>query len=274
MVRAYRVIRRAHPHWLIFPAILCISMASAVVTLAQESGQLALADAMPDPLYRSQQARVEPPPPTPEELGDALMVHQRYQAAIESYGKATPTSGIWNKMGIAYQMMFGNSGAERCYKESLKLNPKNAHALNNYGSLYFSQRRFGEAERMYRKALAFEPHSAAIHLNIGTNLIAEHKFEEGWEHYQTALEIDPLAFENKTSPRIGNPAFSQDRGAVNYYLARGFAHAGKMASAVDHLRQALDQGFTDRKKIEADENFAALREVPAYQDMLSQARRP
>jgi hypothetical protein len=27
-------------------------------------------------------------------------------------------------MGIAYQMMFSNSGAERCYKESLKLNPE------------------------------------------------------------------------------------------------------------------------------------------------------
>ena len=76
-------IRRAHPHWLIFPTILCILMASGVGALAQDSEQVALADPVPDSLYRSQPATVEPPPPPPEELGDALMLHQRYQAAIE-----------------------------------------------------------------------------------------------------------------------------------------------------------------------------------------------
>ena len=30
-------------------------------------------------------------PPSPEQLGDALMAHQRYQAAIEAYKKAPPT---------------------------------------------------------------------------------------------------------------------------------------------------------------------------------------
>ena len=31
------------------------------------------------------------PQPTPEQLGDALMAHQRYQAAIEAYKKAPQT---------------------------------------------------------------------------------------------------------------------------------------------------------------------------------------
>lgn len=274
MGRLHGVIRRAHPYWVIFSAVLCFSMASAVVALAQDSEQVALATDVPDTLHRTQPAQIEPPPPTPEELGDALMLHQHYQAAIEAYGKATPSSDVWNKTGIAYQMMFSNSGAERCYKESLKLNPKNAHALNNYGSLYFSLKQFSQAERMYSKALALEPRSTAVQLNLGTDLIAENRYEDGWKHYQAALKIDPQAFENTGSLRIGNPALAQERGAVNYYLARGFAVAGKVSTAIDHLRKALDQGFTSPRKIEADENFAALRGTPAYQDLLSEIRRP
>ena len=46
-------------------------------------------------------------PPSFEQVGDALMAHQRYQAAIEAYKKA-PTNDpiVWNKLGIAYQLMF------------------------------------------------------------------------------------------------------------------------------------------------------------------------
>jgi tetratricopeptide (TPR) repeat protein len=246
-------------------------MASAGVAPAQDSDKFALAAAVPDNLYLPQPAHAELPPP-PEELGDALMLHKRYQAAIESYGKATSSSDVWDKMGIAYEMMFASTGAERCYKESLKLNPRNAHTLNNYGSLYFSHKQFGEAERMYRRALALEPTSVAAHMNLGTNLIAEHKFEEGWEQYRAALELDPNAFENKINPRIGNPSLMQDRGAVSYYLARGFAQAGMIGTAIDHLRTAIEQGFANPKKIEADQSFAVLRELPAYQDLLSQGR--
>jgi tetratricopeptide (TPR) repeat protein len=258
---------------LILPAVLCFLIAGAVVALAQDSEQVALATEAPDTLYRSQSARVDPPPPTPEELGDAFMVHQRYQAAIESYAKATPSSGVWNKMGIAYQMMNASEAALHCYKESLKLNPKNAHALNNLGSLHFSLRDFPSAEHMYRKALALEPRSAIVELNLGTDLISEQKYVEGWQHYQAALDIDPNAFENTEAPRIGSQASALNRGAVNYYMAKGLAHAGEVAPAIDHLRLALNQGFANPKKIEADANFAALHGNPAYEDLITETRR-
>ena len=78
-------------------------------------------------------------PATPEELGDSLSAHQRYQAAIAAYGKAPQmTAAIWNKMGIAYQMMFNSKDATRCYQESLKLDPRNSQVLNNLGTVYAS----------------------------------------------------------------------------------------------------------------------------------------
>jgi len=54
---------------------------------------------------------------TPVEMGDALMARQRYQAAIEAYKKAPEDdAAAWNKLGIAYQMMFNVNDAMRCYK--------------------------------------------------------------------------------------------------------------------------------------------------------------
>ena len=67
------------------------------------------------------------------------------------------TAAIWNKMGIAYQMMFNSKDAMRCYKESLKLDPANPQVLNNLGTVYASLKEYGQADRMYRKALKIDP---------------------------------------------------------------------------------------------------------------------
>jgi Tfp pilus assembly protein PilF len=212
---------------------------------------------------------------TQEDVGDALMIHQRYQAAIEAYQKASPDSaGVQNKMGIAYQMMFSTEDATRCYKASLKLNPNNVHALNNLGTVYDSIHAFGEAERMYRKALKLTPGSAVLHKNLGTNLLAQHKYEQGWEYYKAALAEDPHIFDNRINPHVENPGTTQDRGAMNYYMARGCARAGENDRAIDYLRKSLNDGFTNRRKIVADSEFSVLRGSPAFQNLLDSQGNP
>lgn len=210
-------------------------------------------------------------PPTPEELGDTLSVHQRYQAAIAAYAKAPQmTAAIWNKMGIAYQMMFNSKDATRCYKESLKLNPGSSQVLNNLGTVYASLKEYGQADRMYRKALKLDPRSAIILKNLGTNLLAEHKYNKGWEAYQKAVAIDPQIFAEHSSPAVENPSNVQERGAMNYYMALGCARAGYTDCALEYLRKALDEGFITRKKVAADSEFASLRSNPAFQQLLAE----
>jgi Tfp pilus assembly protein PilF len=206
---------------------------------------------------------------TPLELGDALMSHQRYQAAIEAYKKAPSTAYVWNMMGIAYQMMFNVQDAMRCYQASLKLAPHNVHVINNLGTLYDSTKQFRAAERMYEKALKVEPRSALIRKNLGTNLLAQHKYKKGWEAYKTALSIDPQVFERNDSPRAQNPASTQDRGAMNFYMAKTCVRAGQTEQAIDYLRMALNEGFTTPKKIVADNEFAILRGIPAFEQLLA-----
>jgi tetratricopeptide (TPR) repeat protein len=217
-------------------------------------------------------AAVPSPSATPEELGDSMMAQQRFQAAIEAYKKAPRSADIWNKLGIAYQLMFNPESASRCYEASLKLNPKSGQVMNNLGTIYDSEKEYNNAERMYRKALKLDPKSALIYKNLGTNLLSQRKYKKGWEVYKTALELDPNIFRNSTSPRVQNPASSVERGAMNYYMAKGCVRAGMNDCAIDYLRMALNEGFTSPKKIEADSEFAGLKGLPAFEQLLASQR--
>ncbi|MFP5237863.1 MAG: tetratricopeptide repeat protein [Acidobacteriota bacterium] len=207
---------------------------------------------------------------TPEELGDALMIHQRYQAAIDAYKQAPlNTAQIWNKMGVAYQLMFNNHDAERCYRKALKLDPKDAKVLNNLGAVYMGFRLYGSAERTYRKAIRFSPQSALFHKNLGTAYLAEGKYKKGWREYESAQALDTSIFSHPAGMRIDNPATLRDRGAMNFYMAKSCAHAGLFAQAVEYLRMALNEGFTNPKKILADAELSRMRNVPAFQQLMA-----
>jgi tetratricopeptide (TPR) repeat protein len=210
------------------------------------------------------------PPPTPEQLADALMAHQRYQAAIEAYKKAPANdAAVWNKMGIAYQLMFNLTDAMHCYRTSDKLSPKNSNVLNNLGTVYDALKDYHHAEKMYRKALKIEPDSALIRKNLGTNLLAQHKYQKGWEEYKAALKVDPHIFDDTSRPHIENPASVSDRGAMNYYLAKGCVRAGEPERAIQYLRMSLNEGYASPKKIIADNEFAVLHGRAEFEELMS-----
>lgn len=209
------------------------------------------------------------PPVTAEEQADALAVHRRYQAAIEAYAKAPHTAAVWNKMGIAYQMMFNLKDATHCYRESLKLDSGNPSVLNNLGTVYDSLKQYGPAEKLYKKALKHDSQSAVILKNLGTNLLAQRKYSRGWEVYKQALAIDPQIFQQHGGPQVDNPSSTQERGAMNYYMAMGCVRAGLTDCALQYLRMALNEGFTNPKKVASDIAFASLRDNPNFQQLLA-----
>ena len=256
-----RIDKRSLPAMTLMAAIACSSpLGRAQDPMAQSS----------DPSKITVTAVSQPKTePTSEQVGDALMAHQRYQAAIEAYKKAAPGDAVvWNKMGIAYQLMFNLTDAMHCYRASNKIDPKNSNVLNNLGTVFDAMKQYHNAEKMYRKALKIEPQSALIRKNLGTNLLAQHKYEKGWEEYKSALKIDPLIFDRNTRPRVENPASVSDRGAMNYYMAKGCVRAGMPDRAIEYLRMALNEGFTSPKKIIADTEFASLQGVPAFEELL------
>ena len=255
------------------PALAPLPVSGALPLSAQSLAQ-SPAVASQAPVAGAQlPAGVPMPASTPEEIGDALMFQQRYQAAIEAYKKVTHRSAdVWNKMGIAYQQMFNLVDASRCYQASLHMDSKNPHVLNNLGTIYDAEKEYGDAERLYHKALKIDPNAGLIYKNLGTNLLAQHRYKKGWEMYQAALKIDPNIFKNTSSPRVQNPSTIEERGAMNYYMAKGCVRAGMNDRAIEYLRMALNEGFTNPRKIEADSEFAGLHDVPAFQQLLAEQR--
>jgi tetratricopeptide (TPR) repeat protein len=234
---------------------------------AQTAAPVQTAPETPPPIHISV---VPATPPTQEEIGDSLAVHQKYQAAIAAYARADKmTPVIWNKMGIAYQMMFNLKDATRCYNESLKMDPHNAQVLNNLATVYDSQKQYKMAEKYYKKALKLNPHSALILRNYGSNLLARHKYKKGSDAYHTALTIDPEIFQTQSGASVQNPTSVQDRGALHYYMARGCVAAGNSVCAIENLRRAINEGFITAKKASTDSSFNSIRELPGFQELIA-----
>jgi tetratricopeptide (TPR) repeat protein len=227
------------------------------------------------PSLPSPEAASPSPPPqvSPVELGDTLVYHKRYQAAIVAYTSAPEkTAAVWNKMGIAYQMMLNLTDATRCYKQSIKLDPRDPSVLNNLGTAEESLGDYRQAERMYRKAIQLDPNFALAYKNLATSLMTQRKYKQGRAADERALALDPTIFTQAGSLTVDNPASVRDRGAMNYYMAIDCARARQTACALEHLRMALNQGYIDPNKLASDANFAALASDPGFQQLLSEQR--
>jgi hypothetical protein len=59
---------------------------------------------------------------------------------------------------------------------------------------------------------------------------------------------------------------------MNYYMALGCARSGHTDCALEYLRMALDEGFTSRKKVAAEVEFASLRDNPTFQQLIAEQR--
>lgn len=207
---------------------------------------------------------------TPEGIGDARLVQRRYQEAIEAYKNASNNSSdVWNKRGIAYEMLFDLKDAAHCYQEALRINPMNEKAVNNLGTVYDSLGDHRKAERLYRQALKLKPDSAVFLIDLGTNLMVQDKYEQGGEFFKKAFSLDPEIFETVEVPIAKNAMSPEHSGAINFYKAKGFAQAGMKDKAIRCLRRAVDAGFVSPGKIAQDSAFAGLRGNPAFDELLT-----
>jgi len=208
---------------------------------------------------------------SPEMQGDLMMAHQRYVAALDAYRQSpTDSAVVWNKMGIANHHMFNLREAQKDYEKALKLNPSYPEALNNLGAVYYGQKQYKDAEKTYKKAIKLSPKSAMFYSNLGTAYLAESKYKKGAECYRTALSLDPNVFESDPAARIAETGPTHEIATLNYLLAKTYAEAGRKTEALFYLRKAIDQGFSDRKKLLEEKEFAALRDDPTFQRMVAE----
>ena len=206
---------------------------------------------------------------SPETQGDLLMVHHSYAAAIDAYQRETQRSAVLaNKIGVAYHHMFALDQARKYYQEALAMNPRFPDALNNLAAVYHGQHEYKQAERTYKEALKYSPNAAITYCNLGTSYFADEKYKAGMEAYHKALELNPNIFDPHQVQIVQETSSRRQLVAVNYYLAKTYATAGKFPESLSYLRKAMAAGFRDRKQLMKDKEFAGLRETEEFHQFM------
>jgi tetratricopeptide (TPR) repeat protein len=267
------------PALTLFGRIAAISLLVALqaATLAQpavpapQPSDSSIAAAAPANAPFSTTVQASPQASTTEQEGDFLILRQQYQAALEAYSKIEhPSATLWNKMGIASQMLFDEKNATRCYKESLQIDPNYSGALNNLAALEDARKNFAAAERLYRRALKINPGSARTLKNLGTNLAMQRRYSSSSEAYSEALAQDPHILDKFSGPTAEARVPIKVRGEASNLSARSCARAGLNDCAIAQLRKAFDEGSATTKQVADGKDFEALRGTPEYERLLAE----
>jgi len=207
---------------------------------------------------------------TPEMRGDIAMARKEYRQAIEHYKAIQPPTAIsLNKIGIAYHQLAELHNAKKYYERAAKANPSYAEAVNNLGTVHYAQRSYRRAISLYNKALKLTPNSASIHSNLGTAWFARKKYDRAAQSYQRALELDPEVFEHRSTNGVLLQERSvAERAKFHFYLSKTYAKAGMADRAMLYMRKALEEGFKERNRFVEDPEFAALQNIPEFQELL------
>ena len=206
-----------------------------------------------------------------ETRGDIFMARKMYREAIDVFREdKSKNPVISNKIGIAYHQMQQLDNARKYYEQAIRFKPDYAEAINNLGTVYYAKKSFGRSIRYYQKALKYAPNSASIYSNLGTAYFARKKYKEAMETYQTALKLDPNVFENHGSYGVLLEERNvEERAKFHFHMAKLYAQAGRNDLALQYLRKALEEGFKDKKKIEEDPDFQAMRDLPEFKELLA-----
>ena len=213
---------------------------------------------------------------SPELRGDIYMARKMYREAIDMYRKGPSDSPVLaNKIGIAFHQLMALNLARKNYERAIKLDPTYADAINNLGTIYYSEKSYRRSIRYYKKALRVAPPSASIYANLGAAYFSRKNYHVASEYYADALKLDPEVFEHHGHfGTIMQERTIEERALFHLYLAKMYAKSGADDRALLYLRKALEEGVKDRKKIPDMPEFAKIKTHADFQELLAQNPKP
>jgi tetratricopeptide (TPR) repeat protein len=248
------------------PLSIALAASIGAISAFSQTGN-AMLDGTKAPI-QAEPARV---PLSPENRGDIFMARKMYREAIEAFREGPSKNAVLsNKVGIAFHQLLQLDNARKSYELALHLKPDYPEAMNNLGTIYYAKKSFRRAISCYRKALKWAPQSASIYSNLGTAYFARKQYALATETFQTALKLDPDVFEHHSTYGVLLQERSvEERAKFHYYVAKMYAKDGRNDLAIQYLRKALEEGFREKKKLQEDPEFAAMRDLPEFKQLLA-----
>lgn len=126
------------------------------------------------------------------------------------------------------------------------------------------EKKFAEAESLSREALAASQQAfgaasvQTIDNTVNLALILAHEMRSGESE---ALFRRAVASSSGVEGDIAANVF--------YAYAEGMAIAGRSDEAIDHLKQAVDHGFSNKQQMSSDDDLKSLRTNPRYQAVVA-----
>ncbi len=196
--------------------------------------------------------------------GDVAFGRKDYYAALIKYLEAVRLNpnndNMYNRLGIMYSQLKLYEDARQAFEHAIALKPKFAYAVNNLGSVYFAQGNFKKAEKFFKKAIRLKGNEASFHMNLGSIYLERQKIDDAMVEFRKSLALDPDIL-SKSSAVILTGGGSSDSPMKKYYfMARLYASAGNVEPAIENLKQAISNGFSDVEAIEKQQDFDLIRQ--------------
>lgn len=96
-----------------------------------------------------------------------------------------------SNLGNVYLQQNNLAAADAQYQQALRLDPRDAAALNNRGVSYLKQRQYQEAIRNFEQAIQADPREVSPRIGLGLAYVGLNQVEEAVSAWIEALERDP-----------------------------------------------------------------------------------
>ena len=68
---------------------------------------------------------------------------------------------------------------------------------------------------------------------------------------------------------VGQTTPVDERAYYDYVVAKAFAKLGLLDQSLEHLRRAMEEEYKDIQRVYKDEEFAALRKDPRFNELMT-----
>ncbi|MEO8575394.1 MAG: protein kinase [Gemmatimonadales bacterium] len=219
--------------------------------------------------------------------------------AVESGAKAVELdpdlAEAWFARGMAYSIAADNPNADIAMAKALSLNPRLYDVPYYWGRALMWQGRHEEALRLFQMAQSIRPEDytalnmlTMVYESLGRTHEAEASRKRQMKLMQDRLALNPddarawvlsagehakMGDREKTEEAVRRAlAIDPDDSLTDYNAACAYALLGESEKAMDHLAGAMAKGWQNREWIANDPDFAFMRDLPRYRELIGRMR--